>query len=141
MGNNTYLIIGALIVIALIVVVLIRKSKAKKAKPPSEPIAVPPAEVQITPDLATSPFTLEPSTSSLEPASSTGVEVWNQTDFPVVVTQQDLRVTLPPQGRAQMDSRFPLTATPETSADAVHGVSLQSSDTPNCLIIRAIDKQ
>ena len=140
MSNTTYIIIGAVIIVALIAVALARKSKKKKAEPPSVPVVTPAAEVpQPTPDIAESPFILEPSTSPLEPASSTSVEVWNQTDFQVVVAQQDMRITLPAQGRARMDSRFPLTATPKTAGDAEYGLSLHSGDTPNLLIIRAID--
>ncbi|MBW1248622.1 hypothetical protein [Pseudomonas tolaasii] len=138
MSNSTYIIIGVLIVVALIAVALSRKSKSKKPAPVSEPVAPPPAETpQITPGIVTSPFTPGPSTSLPEPNNGAMVEVWNQTRFPVVVTQQELQTTLSAQDRVHMDSRFPLTATPENPGDAPHGVSVESGDTPERLIIRA----
>ena len=138
MSNSTYIIIGVLIVVALIAVALSRKSKSKKPAPASEPVAPPPAETpQITPGIITSPFIPGPSTGLTEPDSSGTVEVWNQADFAVLVTQQQLQTTLSAQDRVHMDSRFPIAAIPEKPSDAPYGVSVESGDTPDRLIIRA----
>ena len=129
MSNNTYWIIGALIVVVLIAVAVIRTSKKKKANPPAEVIAEPPVQVQpVTAD--TGEWTLKlddaPSTLPAQPALQKGVEVWNQTDFHVFVTQQGMRATLPPQGRTLMDNGASLTVSP-SAQNTLQSVAMEQS--------------
>lgn len=129
MSNNTYLIIGALIVVVLIAVAVIRTSRKKKAKPPAEVIAEPPVQVPpVTAD--TGEWTLKlddaPSTLPTQPDIQKGVEVWNQTDFQVFVTQQDIRATLPPKGRTLMDNGASLTVSP-SAQNTLQSVALEKN--------------
>ncbi|WP_219266643.1 hypothetical protein [Pseudomonas sp. Xaverov 259] len=129
MSNNTYLIIGALIVVVLIAVAVIRTSRKKKAKPPAEVIAEPPVQVPpVTAD--TGEWTLKlddaPSTLPTQPAIQKGVEVWNQTDFQVFVTQQGIRATLPPKGRTLMDNGASLTVSP-SAQNTLQSVALEET--------------
>ncbi len=151
MSATTYFIIGAAIVVALIIAALMRAAEAKKSRRPSEEIAEPIAEpvivpaAQMTPEMSISNITLDPEPAADPPLSeiSAHVEVWNQTDFQVFVTQQGIRATLAPQGRAQMDSRFPLTVNPVTSDNTLHSVSLQGTGTGGerqCLIVHSLEK-
>lgn len=132
MSNNTYLIIGALIVVALIAVAVVRASRKKKAKPPAEVVAEPPVQVPpVTAD--TGEWTLKlddaPSTLPAQPAIQKGVEVWNQTNLQVFVTQQGIRASLPPQGRTQMDTGVGLTVTPSSAEHLLQSVSLEATST------------
>ncbi|MPR03410.1 hypothetical protein F0169_15825 [Pseudomonas sp. MAFF 212408] len=151
MSATTYFIIGAAIVVAVIIAALMRANAARKSKRPSddiaepidEPVTVPAAH--ITPEMSISNITLDPEPAASPPLSETSanVEVWNQTDFQVFVTQQGIRATLPAQGRAQMDSRFPLTVIPATSDNTWHSVSLQGTGTGGerqCLIVHSLEK-
>lgn len=130
MSNNTYLIIGALIVVVLIAVAVIRTSRKKKAKPPAEVVAEPP--IQVAPVTAdTGEWTLKlddaPSTLPAQPAIQKGVEVWNQTDFQVFVTQQGIRATLPPQGRTLMGNGPSLTVSP-SAQNTLQSVTLEETN-------------
>ena len=145
MSTNSYLIIGALIVVALAVAAIIRAKKAKKTERPIEHIAEPIADPIIpAPDLpaepAESPFIVgtAPSPQAPAPGLSSAVEIWNQADFRVVATQQELRVTLPPQGRTSMDSGATLTITPHSPADTLHAVSLQHTEGKTLLIVQGL---
>ncbi|MDL2183154.1 hypothetical protein P5706_02970 [Pseudomonas sp. ChxA] len=130
MSNNTYLVIGALIVVVLIAVAAIRTSRKKKAKPPAEVVAEPP--IQVAPVTAdTGEWTLKlddaPSTLPAQPALQKGVEVWNQTDFQVFVTQQGIRATLPPQGRTLMGNGPSLTVSP-SAQNTLQSVTLEETN-------------
>ncbi|MBD8092326.1 hypothetical protein IFT48_20240 [Pseudomonas fluorescens] len=130
MSNNTYLIIGALIVVVLIAVAVIGTSRKKKAKPPAEVAAEPP--IQVAPVTAdTGEWTLKlddaPSTLPAQPALQKGVEVWNQTDFQVFVTQQGIRATLPPQGRTLMGNGPSLTVSP-SAQNTLQSVTLEETN-------------
>lgn len=129
MSNNTYLIIGALIVVALIAVAVVRASRKKKAKPPAEVVAEPPVQVPpVTAD--TGEWTLKlddaPPILPAQPAIQKGVEVWNQTDFQVFVTQQGIRATLPPQGRTLMGNGASLTVSP-SAQNTLQSVALEET--------------
>lgn len=129
MSNNTYWIIGALIVVVLIAVAVLRKSKKKKTKPPTETIAEPPVQVPpVTPD--TGEWTLklddDPSALPTQPVIPAGVEVWNQTNFHVVVTQLGIRATLPPQGRTLMENDDGWTVSP-SAQNTLQSVSMEKS--------------
>lgn len=137
MSLNTYLGIGAFVVLVLIIVAVTRKKKkhSHSNEPALEVVAPAPlAEPDTIPPTAPPTWNqggfeisenTEPSTP--QPSSATALEVWNQTDFQVFVTQQGIRVSLPPQGRTQMDSRFALTVTPASADDPLHSVSLQAA--------------
>lgn len=129
MSNNTYWIIGALIVVVLIAVAVIRTSRKKKAEPPAEVVAEPPAQLPpVTVD--TGEWTLKlddaPSTLPAQPALQKGVEVWNQTDFHVFVTQQGIRASLPPQGRTLMGNGAGLTVSP-SAQNTLQSVALEET--------------
>lgn len=129
MSNNTYWIIGALIVVVLIAVAVLRKSKKKKAKPPTETVAEPPVQVPpVTPD--TGEWTLklddDPSALPTQPVMQAGVEVWNQTTFHVVVTQLGIRATLPPQGRTRMENDDGWTVSP-SAQNTLQSVAMEKS--------------
>lgn len=142
MSLTVLFIIGALIVAALI-----HSAKANKANPSSEQISGPTAQIpHIAADAGGSTITLDPEPLTSLPVSNIAaqVEVWNQTDFHVFVMQQGIRVTLRPQGRTQMDSRFFLTVTPASSDDALQFLSLQGNSTQSApqysLIVQGREK-
>jgi hypothetical protein len=129
MSNNTYWIIGALIVVVLIAVAVLRKSRKKKANPPTETIAEPP--VQVPPATAdTGEWTLkldnDPSTLPTQPVIPAGVEIVNQTNFHIVVTRLGITTTVPPQGRTLMENDDGWTVSP-SAQNTLQSVALEKN--------------
>ncbi|WLH85466.1 hypothetical protein [Pseudomonas sp. FP2338] len=129
MSNNTYWIIGALIVVVLIAVAVLRKSKKKKAKPLTETVAEPPVQVPpVTPN--TGEWTLklddDPSALPTQPVIPAGVEIVNQTNFHIVVTQLGIRATVPPQGRTLTENDDGWTVSP-SAQNTLLSVAMEKS--------------
>lgn len=129
MSNNTYWIIGALIVVVLIAVAVLRKSRKKKARPPTETIAEPPVQVPpVTAD--TGEWTLkldnDPSALPTQPVIPAGVEIVNQTNFHIVVTRLGITTTVPPQGRTLMENDDGWTVSP-SAQNTLQSVALEKN--------------
>lgn len=142
MSNNTYWIIGALIVVVLIAVAVLRKPRKKKANPPTETIAEPPVQVPpVTAD--TGEWTLkldnDPSALPTQPVISADVEIVNQTNFHIVVTRLGITTTVPPQGRTLMENDDGWTVSPSaqnTLQSVVMEKSSPESSAKYTLIVR-----
>ena len=140
MVSNSLFIIGALIVVALIVAAFVRADKAKKSSASPEPhVTQPPIQAPHIPP-ATDDWGFKPGEPETLPelAVTTAVEVWNQTGFQVFVTQQGIRVTVGPRGRALMSNGIALTVAPASADDTLQSVSLEESSTETSTVYTLI---
>ena len=135
MSLNTYLGIGAFIVLVLMIVAITRKKKntdtsnesVVEMQVPTPQATSVAGATTVTPISNQHGFAVSENAAPVTPPpdAAPGVEVLNQTDFQVFVTQQGIRATLLPQSRLQMDSRFPLTVAPASPENTLHSVVLQ----------------
>ncbi|WP_300626756.1 hypothetical protein [Pseudomonas sp.] len=89
------------------------------------------------------PVQAPPITTDL--ASTTMVEVWNQSDFQVYATQQGKKLVLEPNGRVRLDNRNPVTVSAVSPNDALRSASLVGTNTKcqtqYCLIVQGIQNK